>query len=71
MNTIKIDRNCSGCQLCYQACFMDVLRWDEKAKRPIAAYQEDCVDCLYCETVCAKNAIHVIIDFKKTMANAY
>lgn len=72
MNAIKIDKNnCTGCKTCYQSCFMDVIRWDEEAKLPIAAYPEDCVDCLYCENSCPSEGIHVIIDFKKPMAKAY
>ena len=35
MHTIKIDmEKCNGCKQCYRACFVDVIRWDEAAKRP-------------------------------------
>jgi NAD-dependent dihydropyrimidine dehydrogenase PreA subunit len=64
MNTIKIDmERCKGCKTCYKACFVDVIRWDKKAKRPIVAYPEDCVHCTYCEVSCPENCIDVQVDF--------
>ncbi|MBP1750867.1 MAG: hypothetical protein H6Q52_3406, partial [Deltaproteobacteria bacterium] len=31
MNTIKIDMDvCSGCKACYDACFVNVFRWNEE-----------------------------------------
>jgi NAD-dependent dihydropyrimidine dehydrogenase PreA subunit len=53
MNAIEIDRDCcTGCQICYDACFVDVYRWDAEASRPIIAYPEDCVECNKCELEC-------------------
>ena len=64
MNKITIDRDtCVGCKICYQACFIDVLRWDEENKRPVAAYPEDCVSCIYCVAHCPTKAISIEIDF--------
>lgn len=64
MNTIQIDMAaCSGCGICYDACFVDVFRWDEKESRPIVAYPEDCVECNKCELSCPDNAIEVIVDY--------
>lgn len=58
---IKINKkNCAGCKKCVESCFMDVIRWDEKAKKPIAAYPEDCQWCLFCEDNCPKQCIEVI-----------
>ncbi|MDR0851904.1 MAG: 4Fe-4S dicluster domain-containing protein [Clostridiales Family XIII bacterium] len=71
MNIIKFDSNCTGCKLCYKACWLDVIRWDAEKKRPIAAYPEDCVDCNFCEVCCPTKAIHVNIDFKKPMPRSY
>jgi len=61
MNSIKIDRDlCNGCKTCVDACFVDVIRWDDKAERPIAAYPEDCVWCLACEDACPVQCIEVV-----------
>ncbi len=58
---IRIDQEvCKGCKMCVGACFVDVIRWDEERKKPIAAYIEDCVWCLACEAACPVNAIEVI-----------
>ena len=55
---------CVGCGLCYKACFVDVIRWDSEARRPVFKYVRDCEHCFYCEAVCAKDAIKVIPDYK-------
>jgi NAD-dependent dihydropyrimidine dehydrogenase PreA subunit len=61
MNSVKIDRDlCNGCKTCVDACFVDVIRWDDKAERPIAAYPEDCVWCLACEDACPVQCIEVV-----------
>jgi NAD-dependent dihydropyrimidine dehydrogenase PreA subunit len=58
--TITIDReNCTACQTCMGACFLDVLRWDEQADRPVVAYPEDCVWCYACELACPAQCIDV------------
>lgn len=58
---IEIDKDlCNGCKICVDACFLDVLRWDEKEEKPIVAYPEDCVWCLACEIACPVKCIEVI-----------
>jgi NAD-dependent dihydropyrimidine dehydrogenase PreA subunit len=66
MNDIRIDfEACSGCKTCYQACFVDVYRWDEVQKRPVVAYPEDCVGCNLCELNCQKECLEVVIDWDR------
>lgn len=66
MNEIKIRlEECSGCKSCYNACFVDVFRWDKQTKRPIVAYPEDCAECNMCEVTCPKECITVIVDWDK------
>ncbi len=56
--------NCIGCQLCFKACFIDVIRWDAEKKQPVFKYVQDCEHCNYCMAVCPKGCITVIPDFK-------
>ncbi len=55
---------CVGCGLCYKSCFVDVIRWDSEAKKPVFKYVEDCEHCFYCQSVCARGAIEVIPDYE-------
>ena len=56
--------NCVGCKMCYKACFIDVIRWDEAKKQPIFQYVEDCEHCNYCMASCKKGFITVIPNFE-------
>ena len=51
---------CSGCKTCFNACFIDVIRWDEENERPVAPYVKDCVACYACEIACPEQCINVI-----------
>ena len=65
MNRIEIDRDsCSGCQTCFDSCFVDVYRWDDEAEQPIVAYPEDCTACNMCELECPTGAIEVVMDYE-------
>ncbi len=69
---IRIDlANCKGCKSCMNACFADVIRWDEKSKKPVAAYPEDCVWCLACECACPEQAIEVIPNIPAPLKSSY
>ena len=65
MNTIIVNKElCNGCKTCFKACFIDVIKWDAEAKKPVIAYPEECVQCMYCEINCDKRAIKVVPDYK-------
>jgi NAD-dependent dihydropyrimidine dehydrogenase PreA subunit len=60
MTIERIDSNlCTGCGICVNSCPMDVIRMDEKNKKAIISYPEDCMLCLYCELDCPEHAIYV------------
>ena len=60
MNTIIVNKElCNGCKTCFKACFIDVIKWDAAAKKPVIAYPEECVQCMYCEINCPERAIKV------------
>ena len=62
---IEFDSNtCIGCKLCYKACFLDVIRWDDATKKPVFKYAEDCEHCFYCQVVCVKKCIKITPDFE-------
>lgn len=65
MNNIIVNNEvCIGCKACFQSCFIDVINWDEAAKRPVIAYPEECVQCMFCEMNCPVRALKVIPDYK-------
>lgn len=64
MNKIIINRElCNGCKICFKSCFVDVIKWDAEAKKPLEAYPEDCVQCMYCELNCPQRAVKVVEDY--------
>lgn len=69
---IQIDfDNCKGCKTCMNACFADVIRWNEADKKPVIAYLEDCVWCLACEAACPSQCIEVIPNIPAPLRSSY
>jgi NAD-dependent dihydropyrimidine dehydrogenase PreA subunit len=63
-NIIVNEELCSGCKTCFKACFIDIIKWDRATKKPVIAYPEECVQCMYCEINCPERAIKVIPDYQ-------
>ncbi len=64
MGIERIDSKlCNGCGICVETCQMDVIRLDEKEKKAIIKYPEDCetTTCGICEIECPKHAIYVAL----------
>ncbi len=69
---IEIDRDmCNSCKTCVDACFVDVLRWDEMEDLPVIAYPEDCVWCFACEMACPVECIKVVPTGQRRVPSAY
>jgi NAD-dependent dihydropyrimidine dehydrogenase PreA subunit len=59
---VNVDNNkCIGCRCCYDVCPLDVYVWDEQAKRPVVAYEEECQMCFICQEECPADAVHIRI----------
>ncbi len=56
--TVDYDK-CIGDEECVNACPAEVYDFDEEAKHPIVARQEDCLGCETCVEVCTVGAITV------------
>jgi len=60
MSIERIDSDlCTGCGICIDTCPMDVIRMDEKSKKAVIKYPDDCMLCLFCERDCPTKAIYV------------
>ena len=62
---------CTGCKTCVEACFVDVMRWDDTEEKPMIAYEQDCVWCFTCEINCPVQCIHVIPHMQDPRVNPY
>jgi NAD-dependent dihydropyrimidine dehydrogenase PreA subunit len=67
---INLD-DCKGCKTCVNACFADVLCWDDVNEKPIAAYPEDCVWCLACEAGCSAQCIEVVPNIPAPLRSSF
>jgi NAD-dependent dihydropyrimidine dehydrogenase PreA subunit len=69
---IEIDMDaCKGCKTCMNACFADVIRWNDADNKPVVAYPEDCVWCLACEVACPTQCIEVIPNIPSPLRSSY
>jgi NAD-dependent dihydropyrimidine dehydrogenase PreA subunit len=60
MSIERIDTDlCTGCRACIDSCPMDVIRMNEKSRKAMIVYPDDCMLCLHCETVCPVKAITI------------
>ena len=50
---------CTNCGIWVEHCAMDVLRMDNKTRRPFIKYIRDCQSCFICERDCPEGAIYV------------
>ncbi len=72
VKSIAIDlETCKKCKMCVNACFVDVLRWNEAEKVPFVAYPEDCVWCLACEAACPAQCIEVVPNIPAPLRTSY
>ena len=55
-NQIHFDpTSCIGCQMCYTACFIAIIRWDADKTKPHFTYTVDCEQCHYRVLCCTRN----------------
>ena len=53
MSVIREDLNkCIGCRTCLTICPMDVFRFNEKARKSVIAYPDNCQSCGQCYVNC-------------------
>jgi NAD-dependent dihydropyrimidine dehydrogenase PreA subunit len=50
---------CTGCGICVDSCWADVIRMDEKEKKTVIKYATDCCSCGLCQIDCPEHAIEV------------
>ena len=56
----RIDSDlCTGCGICVNSCWMDVIRMDKKRGKSVIKYPEDCAVCNSCELDCPVHAIYI------------
>ncbi len=60
-----LDDRCKGCGYCIEFCPRQVLEFSNKFNKkgyhpPTVSRPEDCVNCHYCEVICAEFAIYSV-----------
>lgn len=50
---------CIGCKTCVESCPTDVIQFDNKKKKAVIAYPEDCQICHLCRLYCPVGAITI------------
>ena len=50
---------CIGCKECIKSCPTDVIQYDEKTKKAVIAYPQDCQICHLCRLYCPVGAITI------------
>jgi len=59
-----------NCGLCVDECPLDILVVDEKTKKAVVRYPEDCDTCIhhfFCEKICPVGAVEVTGDLNMKM----
>jgi len=65
------EEECNGCKTCFEACFVDVMRWDDAGGKPVVAYEQDCVWCFTCEVNCPAQCINVVPHLRGQRVSSY
>lgn len=72
MSVQRLDLNkCIGCKMCVTVCPMDVFRFDEKAKKSVIAYPENCQSCGQCFVNCMGRSLTISDDMFGYAMTAY
>lgn len=63
MSVVRIDLNkCIGCKNCVNVCPLDVFYFDEKARKSVMAYPENCQSCGQCYLNCRGRSLGISND---------
>jgi ferredoxin len=57
--SIESISGCIGCEECIKSCPTDVIRLDQKTKKAVITFPEDCQICHLCRMYCPVDAITI------------